>query len=233
MSLLTNLEAQNPLLTDTDIKFFLPCDEIVGVGTMTDSVSGATLGTGNIPDGNGTIDVAEGANIAFTGSSNGLSITAGNDWAMFCVIEGTFLQSFRLGSTAGHSISIAPSGNVTIVGDAGAAVFNVAGDFPPSGVQTKLLIASDFSGNTTTYIAAQGVALAAGTPQVAATEHGNMDDIRDFYTSASFAGNCQLTGNLLVDLPNGIPADIVTMADWTMEQWLANNKKFYPRMTEL
>lgn len=233
MSLITNLENQNPQIANADtIKFFLKCDESPDVATLTDAVSGAILGSNHTPDGTGAIILGANSEEDFTGSSNGLSITSGKDWAVFCVINGAFLQSLKIGDQATDFIKISPAGSVSISGQTAVATFSNVGDYPESGITTKLLIACDASGSTTTYIAAKGDALVAGTPQLSSV-FGDLTDISDVFDVAEFSGTSILTGFQLLEFANGLPTDIIVMADWTMEQWLANNKKFYPRITEL
>jgi hypothetical protein len=231
MATVINLEDIHPDIADAAvIELFIKADEETGAVIISDATGNVTVASDAVTQTSGRLDVAVALNTALT-SGTIAAPGAATDFAVMAVMQkvGT-VDGINIGdSSNNHYISIGTSGS-SIVGATGTASLSAVTGTDPK----KVLLTADASGNSVVYQAVIGAALAAGTPATYST-HGNVTTIDSVMTIDSIVGgaNTRLWGLLYCVFPDDLPADIVAMSDWMMEQWYANNKDFYPRLTEI
>ena len=233
MSLIINLEEVNAVLADASvIKHFFRCEEVNGIQTFTDSQGGIVIPTNKVIVNNddGSVDVETDQDAAFT---SGAFVEPGiaTDFAVWGVIHtDSTVTSISFGGLTNNITLSINAGNSKIVGNTGSALLDSLIATSP----VKFLITADATGDTTLYQAAIGAAFTATlTPLY--SDHGNVTAMNDTVSIQNIVGGTFLNiwGYCYAVLPDDLPADIITAADWMCEQMYLDNKSIYPRLTEI
>lgn len=202
-------------------KFWLPCDESDdSITTLTDAVSGETVTIAAATASAGGIAIPNDTSAEFSGVLPALA----GDFALLCMINTSEIAATISYGTGAQKIQFGASSVIN------GASTTAALDAVAAATLTKVLIYSDITGDAYLYQAAPGAALANTLNPLG--NHGAVTPTNDILDFSAFTTNT-VYGLAVLDLATGgIPDDLVVWADWTLEQWYANNKVLPPRFTE-
>lgn len=200
------------------VKFWLPCTETGTISSLSEAVQGGTYTlspTGT--ESNGAITIPN--QIAPTYSLTQPTIT-GNFICLALINLDGLIANTGMGSN-NQKIQFS-TGGTTVYGNSGIDNF---GAFTGETLQ-KGLITYDTAGNGILYQAALGSDLkaAGGTPDASQNTSVDPND-EGFNFSASLGTNNDVVmyGFAIIEV-DSVTSNLIEWADWTLEQWGANNK---------